>query len=104
MKYPADLIDGNGVGKRIHVGHGLDRAELAADYVHAVGENDELAFEEVSLRFIPRIKNCENRFGWGCDSDGEWHSHWEDVAAGAGTAYTVVGPVTLSSPGDTIPS
>lgn len=92
MKYPADLIDGNGVGKRIHVGHNLDGSDLAHDYNRAVGERDELAVEEVHLRFIPRIKNCENRLGWGCDSDGEWHSHWEDVTAGEGTAYTTVGP------------
>ena len=42
-------------------------------------EWDRLVVEVQHLTFVPRIKWCSRRDGFGCDNEGEWHSHWFEV-------------------------
>ena len=48
------------------------------------------------LDFHRRVKWCSRIDGFGCDYDGEWHSHWSGVKhsdVAADCCYTVVLPI-----------
>lgn len=40
---------------------------------------DHLIIEVQHLNRVPRVKNCSNYDGFGCDQEGEWHGHWFGV-------------------------
>lgn len=92
MKYPADIVNDDYGWHRIHQGHGLDRDMLRADLIEHSYEprsGGELAVDEVWMTFHPRVKNCSNFDGFGCDNEGEWHSHWVAAEEGRGEALTL---------------
>lgn len=98
MKYPADYVDGaTGEWKRIHVGHALDRETLRADFEHSHAAASG-SIEEVWLHYHPRVKWC-GRYGWPCDNEGEWHSHWAAAAESADNAFTLVSRVREADKG-----
>lgn len=92
--YPADIVSEDTGWGRIHEGHGLSVASLKADYEHCAGgvpDGCALTVDEVWFGFVRRVKWCEPYIGWGCDQEGDWHSHWYAVRPAPGFAYTVVG-------------
>lgn len=91
MKYPNDIVNDDGWG-RIHKGHGLSRYKLYCDLKENTGipgPGQTLKVKEVYFRLVPRVKWCAN-YGWPCDNEGEWHSHWEEVRPNPECAFTVV--------------
>lgn len=96
----AELMDGD----RYHSGHGLifngyrSRAdvEAAIDYDRGSGW-DRVLIEVQHLSFQPRVKWCSNHgSGFGCDLEGDWHSHWHPCkhnALAPACCYTVAIPV-----------
>lgn len=90
MKYPAMILTDDGWGV-IFEGHGLDPDALHTACVDWFGEADTFRIQEVHFEYVPRIKNCSQRDGWGCDNDGDWHSHWFEVRAvpDGSTAFTI---------------
>lgn len=93
MKYPNDIVNEDYGLHRIHKGHGLDRDMLLVD-LEEHGDRrragDELVVREVYLRYVPRVKWCQNLDGWGCDDEGQWHSHWVEIKPHPDHAFTVV--------------
>jgi len=90
--YPADItVHGHKAG-RIHQGHGHDYHSLLADMEESNPTHPvkDILVEEVHLDYKPRVMYCSNYDGFGCDYDGEWHSHWFEVRGGTDTAYTLV--------------
>lgn len=91
MKYPTDIVDGEG-WNRIHQGHELDRAALEYDLRESGAsrpDDAELCVEEVHMGYRPRVKWCAN-YGWPCDNEGEWHGHWYALNPGSYGKYTIV--------------
>lgn len=72
-----DFVSGNGI---IMSGadHSAD-AILAALRDYEGDDATVLASEVQHLHYMPRVKNCSNYDGWGCDLEGEWHGHWFGV-------------------------
>ncbi|KXO92947.1 Uncharacterised protein (plasmid) [Tsukamurella tyrosinosolvens] len=92
MKYPADIVNDDHGWHRIHHGHGLDRDILRADLIehgYEPPDGGELALDEVWMDFRPRVKNCSNLDGFGCDNEGEWHAHWVAAREGHGQPLTL---------------
>jgi hypothetical protein len=90
VKYPAMILNEDGWGVVLE-GHGLESDALRAVCVDWFG-GTEFRVAEVHFEYVPRIKNCSERDGWGCDNEGEWHAHWFEVrpAADGSTAFTVL--------------
>ena len=78
-------------------GAGVDAEQVEAAMVDLNGDDHDRVISEVRhLRFHKRIKRCERLDGWGCDMQGEWHSHWEGVRhnpAAPDCCYVVALPV-----------
>lgn len=91
MNYPADIVNDDYGWHRIHRGHGLDRETLLADLIEHTGEPHGRGFgvQEVWMSFHPRVKNCRDFDGFGCDNEGDWHSHWFAAEKGRGEALTI---------------
>lgn len=79
-RYPS-LIFTEERGSVIMRGHGLTEEEVLVNMIGIVSHTpgERLVTEEVFLVFKPRIKNCRDYDGWGCDQNGEWHGHWFPV-------------------------
>ncbi|MET4614140.1 hypothetical protein ABIC28_005153 [Rhodococcus sp. PvR044] len=89
--YPADYLDfATEQFGRIHQGHSLNPEVLAVDLRAARGEapTKELLVEELHMQYHPRLKWCGQLFGFPCDEEGDWHSHWAPTQPGDGTAFT----------------
>lgn len=56
--------------------------DLPPDEVEALASREgyeSCAVTEVWLHKHPRVMWCERINGFGCDENGEWHAHWEEV-------------------------
>ena len=95
MKYPTDIVvDNLTAWRRIHRGHDLDVDMLRRDLAEAQGDEPTatgVKVDEVWLRYVPRVKWCAAVDGWGCDEQGEWHSHWFATMPGTGDAFSIAG-------------
>lgn len=77
-KYPALMQTDEGEAA-LFQGHNLDPEEIErVCSVEILGDypGHELHVTEEYFSYVPRIKNCSNWDGWGCDQEGEWHGHW----------------------------
>lgn len=91
VKYPTDYVSSDTGWNRIHVGHDLDAAGLAEDWEANHGPAPHgIITQQVHLLYAPRVKHCSKYDGVGCDSEGEWHGHWYQVAPSPDTAFTLV--------------
>lgn len=91
VDYPCDIFLESGSIGRIHMGHDLDAEKLLADLSWSIGEappGRQLSVTQERFAFQPRVKWCSRHDGFGCDNEGEWHSHW--FAARTGDPFTVV--------------
>lgn len=88
VEYPTSIVTDDGWGV-IFQGHGLALAEILAglDPEPSQGVPE---VREVHMAFVPRVKHCSKYDGWGCDQEGEWHSHWFATKPGVGTEFTIV--------------
>jgi len=75
--YPAIIYTEDGMAL-LFQGHGLDPFDVEAECMQSFGSfpGYELRVTEEHYTYTPRIKNCSNWDGWGCDQEGEWHAHW----------------------------
>jgi hypothetical protein len=87
MRYPASIVT-DGEWGLVFEGHDLDEADLLREMA-SEGYCAPLTVQEVHFMYRPRVKNCSQYDGWGCDNEGEWHAHWFEVKPGTGTAFTV---------------
>lgn len=90
VKYPAMILNEDGWGVILE-GHALEAAVLRDACVEWFG-SDSPRVQEVHFEYVPRIKNCSQRDGWGCDNEGDWHGHWFEVrpAPDGSTAFTII--------------
>jgi hypothetical protein len=97
--YPRMIFTDDGQGI-IFRGHCLDHDELQKGVDHWQGPSTIQTIEEAFLKFVPRVKNCGDRYGASCDSDGEWHAHWVAVRSSGDldTHFTIVYADTVRTP------
>lgn len=90
MKYPAMILTDDGWGVILE-GHSLQGETLRTLCREWFG-SEVFRSQEVHFEYVPRIKHCSQRDGWGCDNEGEWHGHWFEVrpAADGSTAFTIL--------------
>jgi len=86
----------SGTAVMIH-GAAISPEVIEAAVLDQLGDGWERLVTEVQhLAYHRRIKRCSNLDGWGCDMEGEWHSHWSPVRhndASPNCCHTVALPV-----------
>jgi len=77
VTYPASIQTEEGAALLMQ-GHNLDpfEVEAAHEWAHGKCPGYEVEVTEHHMIYRPRIKNCSQWDGWGCDNEGEWHGHW----------------------------
>lgn len=94
MKYPTEIWFGDGSVGIIFPGHGWTEAycremvrEYSGYYEPCENMDGSAMFQKMHFNYRPRVKWCGS-----CDSDGDWHRHWEVVPASENlqTKFTVV--------------
>lgn len=94
MKYPTNIVMWDTLTwARIHKGWNLDPVALQIDAIDNLSFIEGKSFHTIEDQYIymPRVKWCE-KYGSGCDNNGEWHAEWIPVGVqpGNGYDYTVV--------------